>query len=58
MQRLFALYLITLMMCSCASKPKAQPFDADWEFRDGMACMKKEDVIKLMILLNECSDRK
>lgn len=56
MLKLLTLFLTTLILSSCATAPKAQPFEADWEFRDGLACMKKEDVIKLRVLLHQCSD--
>lgn len=41
------------------SKPKAQPFDADWKFcevvpGEQMACLKQEDVEKLREALIRC----
>lgn len=56
------LLIAFLIICSqgCASNPRGSSFDAQWAFcevipmEESWACLKKNDVIKLKTILNEC----
>lgn len=61
MKKNYAIYLtVNLFLLGCASNPVATKFDGNWKFvslnpeSEPMACLPKQDVLKLRELLLKC----
>ena len=52
MRKLLEIFLI-ITISGCTTMQGAE-FDGDWKFKDGMACLDVDDIIKLKKLLRQC----